>query len=366
MSNARYMERGVSAKKEDVHQAIESVDQGIFPSAFCKVVEDYIANDPEYCVAMHADGVGTKAALAYLYYKETGNLSVFDGIAQDAVVMNTDDLLCIGAYQTMLFSSTIARNKHLISGKVIAQIIQGNEKVLQQFSTLGSKIIATGGETADVGDLVRTLVIDATVVTRLPKKEVITNQKVKAGDIIIGLASDGQTSYESKYNSGIGSNGLTSARHDLLQPIYREKYPETFDANTPIELCYTGRYLISDPLEGTPLSIGEAILSPTRTYLPILKEVLEEARDSISALVHCTGGGQTKSMRFGEEIGYIKNQMFKIPSIFRAIQEASNTSWEEMYQVFNMGHRMEIIAFRRKNWKKISSERSTNRILCCE
>ncbi len=339
----RYQSRGVSSKKEEIHQAIRHVDQGLFPNAFCKVVEDYLGNDPAYCNVMHADGAGTKASLAYLYYQETGDLSVFEGIAQDALVMNLDDLLCVGIVDHILLSSTIGRHAKLISGQVIQKIIEGNEKLIKQLAELGISLITTGGETADVGDLVRTLIVDSTVTARVPRGHIITNEKIQAGNIIMGLASFGKTSYESQYNSGIGSNGLTSARHDLLHSDYAQQFPESYDPAIPKNLVYSGPFHLSDPLEDTPLTIGQALLSPTRTYAPIIRELLNEHRSEISGIIHCSGGGQTKCLKFGKGIRYVKNNLFSVPPLFKTIQEVSNTDWSEMYEVFNMGHRMEII-----------------------
>ena len=340
----RYDARGVSSQKEDIHAAINTIDSGLFPTAFCKIVEDHLGQDPEFCVVMHADGAGTKSSLAYLYYRETGDLSVFSGIAQDALVMNIDDLLCVGACTPILCSSGIGRNRRYIDGKVIQTLIASNEALAKQFTELGVSITTTGGETADVGDLVRTLIVDMTVTTRLAREDVIANDQIKAGDIIIGLASSGQTTYESTYNSGIGSNGLTSARHELLNSYYKEKYPESCDPGIPDDLCYNGPFRLEDPLEGTPLNIGQALLSPTRSYAPILHELLSTHRNQISALIHCSGGGQSKCLRFGSGIHYVKNKLFPIPPVFETIHSVSGTDWKEMYQVFNMGHRMEIIA----------------------
>jgi len=339
----RYLARGVSAKKEDVHFATSLVDPGIYPSAFCKIVPDYLGDDLEYCNIMHADGAGTKASLAYLYYQETGTLSVFEGIAQDAIVMNVDDLLCVGAYQNILFSSTIGRNSRYISGDVIKTIIEANEKLAQDYAQWGINLQTTGGETADVGDLVRTLIVDSSVMVRLAKSKLILNDQIQPGNIIVGLASDGQTTYETTYNSGIGSNGLTSARHDLLHQDYAHRYPESYEPTLPSDLVYSGPFHLEDALEGTPLTIGEALLSPTRTYAPMIKTLLENHQDLISGIIHCSGGGQTKCLKFGQGIHYIKNNFFPIPPLFRTIQSVSETTWKEMYQVFNMGHRMELM-----------------------
>lgn len=338
----RYMQRGVSASKKDVHQAIRNVDKGIFPGAFCKIIPDNLGQDPEYCTVMHADGAGTKSSLAYMYWKETGDLSVWKGIAQDAVVMNVDDLLCIGATGSILLSSTIGRNKNLIPGEVIAAIINGTEEVLEMLRQNGLEIVSTGGETADLGDLVKTIVVDSTVVARMKRSEVVTNNRISPGDVIVGLASSGQSTYETGYNSGMGSNGLTSARHDVFNNTYAEKYPETFDPLVPPELVYSGRYLLTDRLEGIPLDIGKLVLSPTRTYAPLMMRVLKDLRAQINGIVHCSGGGQTKVLHFLHKYHVIKDNLFEIPPLFRIIREESNTGWKEMFKVFNMGHRMEI------------------------
>lgn len=339
----RYKARGVSAQKEEVHAAIAGADAGLFPSAFCKIVPDHLTGDPEWCIAMHADGAGTKSALAYLYYRETGDASVFRGIAQDALVMNLDDLLCVGATGPFLLSNTIARNARRVPGEVLAEIIAGYEALARQFAEWGIPIVPTGGETADLGDLVGTLVVDATLVTRLPRRQVVANDRVKPGDLIIGLASYGQTTYEAAYNAGMGSNGLTSARHDLLRKEYAARYPETFDPDLPEHLRYAGPFRLGDPLPGAPVTVGQALLSPTRTYAPLLAPLLREQRGAISALIHCTGGGQTKCLRAGRGIHFIKDNLFPPPPLFQAIRRLTHTPWREMYQVFNMGHRMEII-----------------------
>lgn len=338
----RYKMRGVSAQKEDVHEAIKSVNKGIFPKAFCKIVPDMLANDPAWCALMHADGAGTKSSLAYMYWKETGDISVWRGIAQDAVVMNTDDLLCVGATENILLSSTIGRNKNLIPGEVIAAIISGTEEMLQSLRDLGIEIYSTGGETADVGDLVRTLIVDSTVTARMPRNQVISNDNIRAGDIIIGLSSFGQASYEQEYNGGMGSNGLTSARHDVFSAIYRDKYPEAYDPAVPKELVFCGSKLLTDPVEGSPLDAGKLVLSPTRTYAPIIKALLKEERDRIHGMVHCSGGGQTKILHFLDQLSVVKDNLFDVPPLFQLIQQESATSWREMYQVFNMGHRFEL------------------------
>ncbi|CEL92084.1 unnamed protein product [Vitrella brassicaformis CCMP3155] len=339
---SRYADRGVSHQKEDVHNAIAKVDQGLFPSAFCKVVEDHLCGDKDYCIVMHADGAGTKSAIAYMYWKETGDVSVFEGISQDAIVMNTDDLLCVGACDVMLLSNTIGRNAKVIPGEVISTIINSNEKIARHFSSLGVPLITTGGETADVGDLVRTIIVDSTVTCRMRRDEVITNEEMQPGDVIIGLSSTGQTTYESAYNSGIASNGLTMARHELLRKDYLDKFPETSDPNIDTKLVYQGPHSLTDPLEGTPLTIGQAILSPTRTYAPVIKKLLNTYRKQVRGVIHCSGGGQTKCMKFGKRLRYVKDNLFPCPPLFKEIQRCSKASWEEMYQVFNMGHRMEI------------------------
>lgn len=340
--NERYNQRGVSASKEDVHQAIAGLDKGLFPKAFCKIVEDSLGNDPEFCNIMHADGAGTKSSLAYLYWKETGDLSVWKGIAQDAVIMNIDDLLCVGATNNILVSSTIGRNKNLIPGEVVSALINGTEEVLQMLRDNGVNVVLTGGETADVGDLVRTVIVDSTVIARMPKKEVISNDKIRAGDVIVGFSSFGQANYEESYNGGMGSNGLTSARHDVFNKILKTKYPESFDPLVPDELVYSGRYNLTDPAPGTPLDMGKLVLSPTRTYAPIMVEVLRHLRPHIHGLVHCSGGAQTKVLHFIDKLHVVKDNLFEIPSLFKIIQEESGTAWKEMYKVFNMGHRMEV------------------------
>ncbi len=339
----RYVMRGVSADKEDVHNAIKNIDKGLFPKAFCKIVPDILGGDPNYCNIMHADGAGTKSSLAYLYWKETGDISVWKGIAQDALIMNTDDLLCVGATDNILVSSTIGRNKLLIPGEVISEIINGTDELLSQLRELGVGIYSTGGETADVGDLVRTIIVDSTVTCRMKRKDVIDNANIQPGDVIIGLSSTGQTTYESTYNGGMGSNGLTSARHDMFNKWYAEKYPESYDHNVPDALIYSGKYKIYDPIEGSPLHAGKLVLSPTRTYAPVIKNILIDHRDAIHGMIHCTGGAQTKVMHFvGYNCSVVKDNMFPIPPLFKAIQSESGTDWHEMYKVFNMGHRMEI------------------------
>lgn len=338
----RYHQRGVSASKEDVHQAIQKLDKGLFPKAFCKIVPDYLAHDPAWCTVMHADGAGTKSSLAYMYWKETGDLSVWKGIAQDAIIMNIDDLLCVGATENILLSSTIGRNKNLIPGEVISAIINGTEEVLEMLRKHGLNIISTGGETADLGDIVRTIVVDSTVVGRMKRADVIDNSRIKAGDVVIGLASYGKASYERDYNGGMGSNGLTSARHDVFSKLYRTKYPESFDAAVPEELVYSGKYKLTDPAPGTSVDVGKLVLSPTRTYAPVIVAVLKEFRQHIHGMVHCSGGAQTKVLHFIENLHVIKDDLFPIPPLFNLIHEQSGTDWKEMYKVFNMGHRMEI------------------------
>lgn len=338
----RYNQRGVSAGKEDVHQAIQKLDKGLFPKAFCKIVEDHLAGDPNYCTIMHADGAGTKSSLAYIYWKETGDLSVWKGIAQDAIIMNVDDLLCVGATDNILLSSTIGRNKNLIPGEVISTIISGTEEVLEMLRGHGLNIRSTGGETADVGDLVRTIIVDSTVTARMKRSEVIDNSNIKSGDVIVGLASSGQATYESEYNSGMGSNGLTSARHDVFAKEYALKYPESYDNRLPADLVYSGKYKLTDELPGVPLNIGKLVLSPTRTYTPVMIEVFKELRQNIHGLVHCSGGAQTKVLHFIDNLHIIKDNLFDVPPLFKLIQEVSGTDWREMYKVFNMGHRMEV------------------------
>ncbi len=342
MSDQRYMLRGVSASKEDVHNAIKNVDKGIFPKAFCKIIPDILGGDPEYCNIMHADGAGTKSSLAYAYWRETGDISVWKGIAQDALIMNIDDLLCVGATDRILLSSTIGRNKNLIPGEVISAIITGTEELLADLRRLGVNIYSTGGETADVGDLVRTIIVDSTVTCRMRRDQVIDNANIRPGDVIVGLASFGKASYETEYNGGMGSNGLTSARHDVFSRYLAEKYPETFDAAVPEELVYSGSCSLTDSVEGTGLDAGRLVLSPTRTYAPVIKAVLDRMRADIHGMVHCSGGAQTKVMNFVDNVHVIKDNMFPVPPLFELIQAQSGTDWKEMYKVFNMGHRMEI------------------------
>ena len=337
------MMRGVSAMKEDVHNAIKHIDKGLYPQAFCKILPDILGGDPDYCNIMHADGAGTKSSLAYVYWKETGDLSVWKGIAQDALIMNTDDLLCVGATDNILVSSTIGRNKMLIPGDVISTIINGTDELLQQMRDMGIGIYATGGETADLGDLVRTIVVDSTVTCRLKRSDVIDNARIAPGDVIVGLASFGQATYETSYNGGMGSNGLTSARHDVFAKYLARKYPESFDPSVPEELVYSGMLELTDIVEGTPINAGQLVLSPTRTYAPVIKKVLEHLRPVIHGMVHCTGGAQTKVLHFvGEHCRVVKDNMFPVPPLFKIIAEQSGTDWAEMYKVFNMGHRMEI------------------------
>ena len=342
MSDQRYDMRGVSASKEDVHNAIKNVDKGLFPKAFCKIIPDILGGDPEYCNIMHADGAGTKSSLAYIYWKETGDASVWKGIAQDALIMNIDDLLCVGATDGILLSSTIGRNKLLIPGEVIAAIINGTEELLAELRELGVGIYSTGGETADVGDLVRTIIVDSTVTCRMRRADVVNNANIKGGDVIVGLSSCGQATYEKEYNDGMGSNGLTSARHDVFAKYIAEKYPESYDKNVPDELIYSGGLKLTDINEETGLTAGKLVLSPTRTYAPVIKRILEEMRSDIHGMVHCSGGAQTKIMDFVEGKHVIKDNLFPIPPLFKVIKEQSGTDWKEMYKVFNMGHRMEI------------------------
>lgn len=343
MSQNRYAGRGVSAEKEDVHNAIKNTDKGLFPKAFCKIVPDYLTGSGEHCLIMHADGAGTKSSLAYTYWKETGDLSVWKGIAQDALVMNIDDLLCVGATDNIILSSTIGRNKNLIPGEVISAIINGTEELLEELRNFGVNIHSTGGETADVGDLVRTIIVDSTVTARMPRKKVIDNANIQPGDVILGLASFGKATYEKEYNGGMGSNGLTSARHDVFGKYLAEKYPESFDGNIPEELVYSGTKKLTQEIEGSPLDAGKLLLSPTRTYAPIIKKILSKYNaNDIHGMVHCSGGGQTKILHFIDNLHVVKDNMFELPPLFELIQNESNTHWKEMYQVFNMGHRMEL------------------------
>lgn len=342
MSNQRYDLRGVSASKDDVHNAIKKIDKGVFPLAFCKIIPDILGGDPEYCNIMHADGAGTKSSLAYIYWKETGDLSVWKGVAQDAVVMNIDDLLCVGATDNILLSSTIGRNKNLIPGEVISAIINGTQEFLDELNKMGVNIISTGGETADVGDLVRTIIVDSTVTCRMRRDKVIDNANIKGGDVIVGLASFGKATYETKHNGGMGSNGLTSARHDVFAKYIAEKYPESYDQAVPNELVYSGSKKLTETIDGVEVNAGELVLSPTRTYAPVIKKVLNKMHNKVHGMVHCTGGAQTKVMHFVKNKHVVKDNLFPIPPLFKLIQEESGTDWKEMYKVFNMGHRMEI------------------------
>ena len=339
----RYNQRGVSASKEDVHNAIENIDKGLFPKAFCKIVPDYLTNNDDYCLIMHADGAGTKSSLAYMYWKETGDVSVWKGIAQDALIMNIDDLLCVGATDNILLSSTIGRNKNLIPGEVISAVINGTEELIKELKNFGVTIHSTGGETADVGDLVRTIIVDSTVTARMNRKDVIDNANIKAGDVIVGLESFGKATYEKEYNGGMGSNGLTSARHDVFSKYLAEKFPESFDASMPDELVYSGNIKLTDEVENSPVDAGKLVLSPTRTYAPIIKKILSKYNsDDIHGMVHCSGGAQTKILHFIDNLHIVKDNLFPIPPLFKLIQEQSKTNWKEMYQVFNCGHRMEL------------------------
>jgi phosphoribosylformylglycinamidine cyclo-ligase len=346
MVENRYQQRGVSAGKEDVHNAIKNLDKGLYPKAFCKIVPDFLSNDPDYCIVMHADGAGTKSSLAYMYWKETGDMSVWKGIAQDALIMNIDDLLCVGASQNIMLSSTIGRNKHLIPGEVISAIINGTEELINDLKKFGVNIISTGGETADVGDLVRTIIVDSTVVCRMKREDVISNHNIQAGDVIVGLASNGLASYEREYNGGMGSNGLTSARHDVFAKYLAEKYPESYDSAVPNNLVYSGGIKLTDKIKvetGEEVTAGKLVLSPTRTYAPIINDILAKHRKNIHGMVHCSGGAQTKVLHFIDNpLHVIKDNLFSVPPLFNLIQEQSNTDWKEMYKVFNMGHRMEI------------------------
>lgn len=342
MSDQRYNQRGVSASKEDVHNAIKNIDKGIFPKAFCKIIPDILGGDVEYCNIMHADGAGTKSSLAYLYWKETGDLSVWKGIAQDALIMNIDDLLCVGATDNILLSSTIGRNKMLIPGEVISAIIQGTNDLCEELSSLGVNIYPTGGETADVGDLVRTIIVDSTVTCRMKRSDVISNDNIQDGDVIVGLSSYGQATYEKEYNGGMGSNGLTSARHDVFANYLATKYPESYDSSIPANLVYSGNMKLTDAIEGLGIDAGKLVLSPTRTYAPVIKQILDKLRPVIHGMVHCSGGAQTKVLHFVDKVKITKNNLFPVPPLFKLIQEQSGTDWKEMYKVFNMGHRMEI------------------------
>ena len=343
MKTDRYKNRGVSADKEDVHNAIKNIDKGLFPKAFCKIVPDYLSNDDDYCLVMHADGAGTKSSLAYAYWKETGDLSVWKGIAQDSLIMNIDDLLCVGCTGKIMYSSTIGRNKSLIGGDVISKIINGTQELIDEYRNLGVNIVNTGGETADVGDLVRTIIVDSTVISRIKRDDVIDNSNIKQGDVIVGLSSCGKASYENEYNSGIGSNGLTSARHDIFSNVLSSKYPESFDSRIDKSLVYSGSKYLTDFIEGVPpIHLGKLVLSPTRTYSPIINKILEKFRYKINGMVHCSGGAQTKILHFVDNLHIIKDNMFPVPPLFKLIQSESSTDWKEMYKVFNMGHRMEL------------------------
>lgn len=342
MADTRYNLRGVSAGKEDVHNAIKNLDKGLFPQAFCKIVPDYLSGDEDYCIVMHADGAGTKSSLAYMYWKKTGDISVWKGIAQDALIMNIDDLLCVGATDKILLSSTIGRNKNLVPGEVISAIINGTEELLETLRNQGIGIHSTGGETADVGDLVRTIIVDSTVVCRMKRSDVISNHTIQGGDVIVGLASFGQATYETEYNGGMGSNGLTSARHDVFNKTLAADFPESFDPSVPSDLVYSGTKNLTDKVEGSPIDAGKLVLSPTRTYAPVIKQILDKHRSDIHGMVHCSGGAQTKVLHFVDNVHIIKDNLFPIPPLFKLIQEESGTDWKEMYKVFNMGHRMEV------------------------
>ncbi|NDV47035.1 phosphoribosylformylglycinamidine cyclo-ligase [Paludibacter sp. 221] len=360
MSDQRYNLRGVSASKEDVHNAIKNIDKGLFPKAFCKIIPDFLGNDPEYCNIMHADGAGTKSSLAYVYWKETGDLSVWKGIAQDALIMNIDDLLCVGAVDNILLSSTIGRNKNLIPGEVISAIINGTNELVEELSQMGVNIYPTGGETADVGDLVRTIIVDSTVTCRMKRTDVIDNANIQAGDVIVGLSSTGQATYEKSYNGGMGSNGLTSARHDVFGNYLAAKYPESYDASIPQNLAYSGSCKLTDKIEGLDIDAGKLVLSPTRTYAPVIKKILEEIRPNIHGMVHCSGGAQTKILHFIDNLKVVKNNLFPVPPLFHLIQKESGTDWKEMYKVFNMGHRMEIYLPKEYAEKVIAISKSFN------
>ncbi|MBI9060381.1 MAG: phosphoribosylformylglycinamidine cyclo-ligase [Marinilabiliaceae bacterium] len=359
-SDSRYNLRGVSASKEDVHNAIKNIDKGVFPKAFCKIVPDILGGDPEYCNIMHADGAGTKSSLAYLYWKETGDISVWKGIAQDAIIMNVDDLLCVGATENILVSSTIGRNKNLVPGEVIAAIISGTDELLAELREMGISIFPTGGETADVGDLVKTIIVDSTVTCRMKRSEVISNDNIRPGDVIVGLSSSGQATYEKEYNGGMGSNGLTSARHDVFHKYLAEKYPESFDGQVPEDLVYSGNYKLTDAVEGSPLDAGKLVLSPTRTYAPVVKKILDEMRADIHGMVHCSGGAQTKVMHFVDNVHVIKDNLFEVPPLFKTIHQESGTDWKEMYKVFNMGHRYEVYLSSEKAERIIEISKSFN------
>lgn len=360
MDESRYAQRGVSSQKEDVHAAIKNVDKGLFPKAFCKITPDYLTGSDEHCLVMHADGAGTKSSLAYMYWKETGDISVWKGIAQDALVMNLDDLICVGAVDNIMLSSTIGRNKNLIPGEVITAIIEGTESLIKELKAHGVVIHSTGGETADVGDLVRTIIVDSTVVARLKKSEVIDNANIQAGDVIVGFASYGKTTYETEYNGGMGSNGLTSARHDVFHKKLADDYPESYDAAVPQSLVYSGSYSLTDYVDNAELNAGKLVLSPTRTYLPLVKKIFESLKSEIHGMVHCSGGGQTKVLHFVDNVHVIKDNLFELPPLFRMIQQESKTEWQEMYRVFNMGHRLEIFTNEEAAKKMIDIARSFN------
>lgn len=360
MSDQRYNQRGVSASKEDVHNAIKNIDKGLYPKAFCKIVPDFFGNDPAYCNIMHADGAGTKSSLAYIYWKETGDLSVWKGIAQDALIMNIDDLLCVGATDNILLSSTIGRNKNLIPGEVISAIINGTNELVEELATMGVNIYPTGGETADVGDLVRTIIVDSTVTCRMKRADVIDNANIRPGDVIVGLSSSGQATYEKEYNGGMGSNGLTSARHDVFANYLAEKYPESYNPDIPGDLAYSGSCKLTDMIAETGLDAGKLVLSPTRTYAPVIKKILAELRPFIHGMVHCSGGAQTKILHFVDQLRVVKNNLFPVPPLFQLIQQESKTDWKEMYKVFNMGHRMEIYLPEEQANKIIEISRSFN------
>jgi len=359
-SDSRYNQRGVSASKEDVHNAIKNIDKGVFPQAFCKIVPDILGGDDDYCNIMHADGAGTKSSLAYLYWKETGDVSVWKGIAQDAIIMNVDDLLCVGATENILVSSTIGRNKNLIPGEVISAIINGTDELLAELRDMGISIFPTGGETADVGDLIKTIIVDSTVTCRMKRSDVISNHTIQDGDVIVGLSSSGQSTYEKEYNGGMGSNGLTSARHDVFAKYLAEKYPESFDSSVPADLVYSGNYQLTDSVKDSPIDAGKLVLSPTRTYAPVVKKVLDEMRSDIHGMVHCSGGAQTKVLHFVDNVHIIKDNMFDVPPLFKTIHEESGTDWKEMYKVFNMGHRYEIYLSPAKAERVIEIAKSFN------
>lgn len=360
MSDQRYNQRGVSASKEDVHNAIKNIDKGLYPKAFCKIVPDFLGNDPDYCNIMHADGAGTKSSLAYIYWKETGDLNVWKGIAQDALIMNIDDLLCVGATDNILLSSTIGRNKNLIPGEVISAIINGTNELVEELAAMGVNIYPTGGETADVGDLVRTIIVDSTVTCRMKRADVIDNANIRPGDVIVGLSSSGQATYEKEYNGGMGSNGLTSARHDVFANYLAEKYPESYNPDIPSDLAYSGSCKLTDKIAETSLDAGKLVLSPTRTYAPVIKKILAELHPHIHGMVHCSGGAQTKILHFVDQLKIVKNNLFPVPPLFQLIQQESKTDWKEMYKVFNMGHRMEIYLPEEQADKVIEISRSFN------